>query len=757
MSTMDRGPPGLPGLASEDSLLCHKAGLLTPLDLLLASPIDVEKQIGAGGNNSPVTSSIMITANDVVRMQHVVQLAVHPRSSPSLWQEVRQAHRSRERNVVDFVTGWTQFKATGPALSLSQIVAATPGQDEVSLTLFDYSSLPPGAYPTCSLASTSADAFLAEPTTGRQTCKKNAQAVGCRSAEASGSRFFSEGVVPTGVKSLDTMLNGGLRRGTITDLAGESGSGKTQLIIQTIMSTLLGIKMVDALDSIDLFADDPQRIPPLGDRRSPEPPHWEAAGGVALLLTGGKAAAHKVVNRLVEMVQTRYASRTQERHPRQEQHLSFSQPTSSGIFKGSGRKRSHKSMQTDTEEASPASRSGAESCVHIRRMLQNLHIAHAPNFEALHRILHHTLPSFQDTLSLSSTRGARHANQNSAPLDLIVIDNLATVLNEVHGNNVEGMMQRSRMLCDLSEQLKYVAAGSSVDSLDEHRPHLGSAVLVVNHLADALESTRLFSERCNKLRDSTTFSLLADPASDLSSDAPSNFVEPDDLHAPPDFELQAAHSSGLITSLCKLDYASTGGSGGGAVDTFSIPAEANSNVASGKVAQLGPVWTSCVNARVLLNKTRQRIALPLSLSAADSAGCFTPSTGQTVRQKHPNNSQLVCVRQAAVSFSSWCASGLELDEPAHFVITQKGLITVPPDSIQCSPAITVARDPISQGTAKAKTDPRQEVSPSEDELGFYGSEHWIDGSTLTEEDLLQAAQEAEEEAMLSGVVAQGAI
>ncbi|XP_059053233.1 DNA repair protein XRCC3-like [Achroia grisella] len=43
--------------------------------------------------------------------------------------------------------------------------------------------------------------------------------------------------VATGCSTIDTFLNGGLRRGTITELYGESGSGKTQFAMQSAIHT----------------------------------------------------------------------------------------------------------------------------------------------------------------------------------------------------------------------------------------------------------------------------------------------------------------------------------------------------------------------------------------------------------------------------------------------------------------------------------------------------------------------------------------
>lgn len=45
-------------------------------------------------------------------------------------------------------------------------------------------------------------------------------------------------MIKTGLKKLDDVLGGGLRNGTITDIFGESSTGKTQLALQIVAHTL---------------------------------------------------------------------------------------------------------------------------------------------------------------------------------------------------------------------------------------------------------------------------------------------------------------------------------------------------------------------------------------------------------------------------------------------------------------------------------------------------------------------------------------
>jgi len=46
-------------------------------------------------------------------------------------------------------------------------------------------------------------------------------------------------LIPTGIKKLDAILNGGIKNGIITDIYGSAGTGKTQLAMQIAINSLL--------------------------------------------------------------------------------------------------------------------------------------------------------------------------------------------------------------------------------------------------------------------------------------------------------------------------------------------------------------------------------------------------------------------------------------------------------------------------------------------------------------------------------------
>ncbi|KAK0555764.1 DNA repair protein rhp57 [Tilletia horrida] len=84
----------------------------------------------------------------------------------------------------------------------------------------------------------------------------------------------------TGDRELDTILGGGLRRGSVAELVGESSSGKTQLALQTAVHTILGIDAGSILDPWD-----PATRPK----------------GVAILTSQGEATASSLIKRIVEL------------------------------------------------------------------------------------------------------------------------------------------------------------------------------------------------------------------------------------------------------------------------------------------------------------------------------------------------------------------------------------------------------------------------------------------------------------------------
>ena len=141
--------------------------------------------------------------------------------------------------------------------------------------------------------------------------------------------------VSTGVVELDACLDGGFMRGMISELGGESASGKTQLALYTATCTALGLpaeKGATTSSSSCVLQ---------GGRGE----------GVILLTTKGQTAARHMVDRMVEMTQACVRAWHEE------------QPWAT---------------VTQTEA--------------VNVMLQNVHVACTSTFDAAEHVLRYTLP-----------------------------------------------------------------------------------------------------------------------------------------------------------------------------------------------------------------------------------------------------------------------------------------------------------------------------------------------------------------------------
>ncbi len=706
-------PPPLPplpiiaGLTRAERQTCYDNALGSALSLLLASNDDLVR-----------CKKTATDLEELARIQRKALLAALPSQSSagatSLWQMIREEDKAkadpitsppaRRRPLADTIR-------TPNRVMPSQFVAGTPGADEPPpMTWFkDLPSSPTYVanavsppitpprtsqvqaepIPSCSRAATSDCALCATKLTPvRQLC--------------------SAASVPSGIAAVDRLLAGGFRRGTITDLAGDSGSGKTQLLVQTIFHTLLGLSSAAASEDV---------------------PDWEAAQGVALLITGGRHASRKIVDRLTQLLDARFPMQDRAAEEEAGTQRDDDPPASTGVFRRRAQKRPHHALdptqpQPSTQHDYLSQRPGAPVAAPcavrpereelVTRMLSNLHIAHVPSLDILDRFLDRELPQLQHTL---------RTKPSVAPIGLIALDDLPTILNEAVGSDMNGMMQRSRKLCDVASRLKILALPSGAGAL-------GAAVLVVNHVVDASDASRSFASR----HASSSMMTAAELAEGGGVDARLQLKSFD-------FETQNAHSSGLALSLCHLEgSANTGNAADGAAADFfdGDPADRQSEWPVGKIVQLGPVWTGCVQARLLLVKTthkrRTKAAPPPSpyRSRTIAAGSSAPSSSATTSSSSAH-AKFVSIRQMGTVFSSWCSSGFDAGV-AHFVIEHTGIQSMGEDEYESYPALRMAGSRAAQGAEAQREGPEDDIS------------YWLSSDDLAEADLSRAAEEAEQEA-----------
>ncbi len=144
-------------------------------------------------------------------------------------------------------------------------------------------------------------------------------------------------VYTTGSPELDALLSGGLRSSLLTEIVGESASGKTQIAIQACAFAALGLSPLAS------------SIPP------PSQQSFDDGVGVCYITSSGERAAHSIVSRALELA-------------------------SSAI-----RHRFH--LHPNADEVERAVELGRA------QLLRNLHVACVADIEALDHVLRYQLPA----------------------------------------------------------------------------------------------------------------------------------------------------------------------------------------------------------------------------------------------------------------------------------------------------------------------------------------------------------------------------
>lgn len=320
-------------------------------------------------------------------------------------------------------------------------------------------------------------------------------------------------IISSGVSALDKCLDGGFRRGMVSEIMGESSTGKTQLCLYVTVCTALGLPSETHVPAAHSFFNG-------GKGRS-----------VALITTKGGSSAQHMVNRMVEMA-------------RELLHAWFDKQ---GTFTQSY-------VDKQTEEG-------------IMLLLENVSIACTFTFESAEHVLCYTLPGFISRRKMTPRF-----------VELIVLDSVPPLLQEDvqehFGSESTASLHsvRAFRLHALSSWLKRLAAGTENSS--------AIAVIVTNHVHDAFAQDVTLAEgalACGELPYS-----VKDPDFSYSSGK----TRP----LPLEYTLQAAHFSGLLAHVpYKENYSSK--------NQFQVERDLKS-------AQLGLVWSNCVNARFLLTRVR---------------------------------------------------------------------------------------------------------------------------------------------------------
>ena len=549
-------------------------------------------------------------------------------------------------------------------------VPATPGQEFVLSGIFkDFPSSPTGHF----LEHLSSDDAHADHDIFTSSTVGSPQGCGtCTSLRnLTPDARSSSGRIRFGVESLDDLLGGGIKRGTVIDLAGDSSSGKTQLVLQLILRATLGLATVSSAShrQSGSSSSDPARstiIPA---------PKFDQAESVVLFLAGPKTAGLQVTNRLRSMLYASYgfsenAVRSQAWRPRKEDSPTITQ------------KRQRDASENFSEPVTLAALASIAD-----RMFSNLHISFIPTIEHLQHMLTSDLRLLKERLATTN-----------APLGLIILDNLPSVLSVSQDSTFQGMMQRSRVISEMFTNLKELSAPAPAwrnQALPSSLGlQMGSAVLVINHLASGQTAARahLIDRGLRSERDSSILKAAATP----------------------NYETQAFYSSGLQSTLYCLARNTEDHSA--AADMLSENTDHDPLASTPKVAQGGPAWTSAVNARIILLRSSQNVPIPSATQGANA---------QVV-------GRLAVVRQVSLSFCAWTHSGPQ-HGPANFVITASGCESVNAEVVTCLAALRLPKSLIPELASKEEADKVPQVD----------NEIWSQQSEIPDEEFLQALQKVE--------------
>lgn len=362
-----------------------------------------------------------------------------------------------------------------------------------------------------------------------------------------------EGYIRTsGSYALDELLNGGFRTAALSEIVGESASGKTQLAIQVCVFAALAFVPLapetapDATE-IDLATVERDTLHGiLGDEGV-----LGSQVGSSYITSGGERGAHAVVRRAVQFAHSAVRERFQRRY--------------AALL-------ADDAQQDELETLEQTAIQLAE-----RQVLDNLHVACVADVEALQHALHYSLPGLMTRLA-----------NTHLPIGVVVVDSLPTMFQqEPATSDLDSLFLRSQALIEIADALKRLSLPYSHRALlPAQYEQRGRAVLVLNHVSDAFGADKDVARQF-------VFETAAAPRTAR--------VIPD-YPASMGYTAQSAFCSGLLASV-PPSLAETI-----AASAPDAPTDSPLYVLNPKTAQLGHTWTNCINMRLFLAQTRGRVA-----------------------------------------------------------------------------------------------------------------------------------------------------
>lgn len=448
-------------------------------------------------------------------------------------------------------------------------------------------------------------------------------------------------VLTTGSRELDELLRGGLRSSVLTEIVGESGSGKTQIAIQACTYAALGFAPLpetndqqpppSSLPSLDgELADDATLSDILqgyGMASWSDPKALHHGLGACYITSAGERGAHSIVNRALQFTHQSIRERFHRIYP---------------IIEA----ESSQHILNREILLARALELGRD------QVLRNLHVACVADVEALQHALKYSLPGLISRLAEPSGKHPIRFAQTHAPsaeIGIVVVDNLPSLFQEdAVAGDIDSLFQRSRMLVEIAEALKRLAAVQHQGTPSDEIASAGRPVLVLNHVSDAFGidkeiARRFVLDSADRVRLHRLQKQGASPRTGTGQLPQSAYP---DHPAAMDYATQSAFVSGLLASLPPT-LAEAIGARGGDVDGGNNNNNNNNDgplyVLSAKTAQLGHTWTNLINVRLYLSKTRGRVSMPPSAPHSGREGADITESAET-----STGSVKTTVRKAAV-------------------------------------------------------------------------------------------------------------
>lgn len=430
-------------------------------------------------------------------------------------------------------------------------------------------------------------------------------------------------VLSSGSQQLDDLLGGGFRSAVLTEIVGESASGKTQMAIQACTFAALGFQPLPSNEDKNASSSSDVVLGGLESADLHDILHGcgmattngsQSAVGACFITSAGERAAHSIVNRALELADFAIRERFDRVHPAQ---------------------------QTDSSQNSLDRHILLAKALELGReqVLRNLHVACVADVEALEHALKYSLPGLMSRLS-SSSRSRDVAESPARDIGIIVVDNLPSLFQEDPvASDIDSLVQRSKMLVEVTDALKRLAAAPP------SRPRsacgsVGRAVLVINHVSDAFGVDKEIAKRfvfdsADRIRIQRSSGRRG--GQDVAGPAmPGELALPDSPFAM-DYASQSAFFSGLLASVPPTLAEAIGAR---ALEEARGSNDGPLYVLNPRTAQLGHTWSNLVNVRLFLSKTRGRVSMPDEPAAASAA-----ASGEDAA---PKKTTMATVRKAAV-------------------------------------------------------------------------------------------------------------